>query len=70
MFLQKRKQTLKLLKELKNKKLRKYKKKEKTSFLLNKRDSLSLSENQDKISLIIKRLLENENKNKELKNKL
>ena len=62
--------TRKLLKKLKNKKLRKYKKRKKTSFLSSKRNLLNQSENQKKISLITMKLLENRNKNRELKNEL
>ena len=57
-------------KKLKNKKLKKYKKRKKISFSLNKRDLLNQSRNQDKISFITIKLLRNKDKNKELKNEL
>ena len=57
-------------KKSKNEKSKKYKKKKKTNFSLSKRDSLNQCKNQDKILLITIKLLENKDKNKELKNKL
>ena len=70
MSLQNKKHIQKLSKKLKNKKSRKYKKRKKINFSLNKRDSSNQYENQDKISFIKMKLFENEDKNKELKNKL
>ena len=70
MSLQNREHVQKSLKKSKNKKSKKYKKRKKTSFSSNKRDSSNQSENQDKISFIIIKLLENKDKNKELKNEL
>ena len=70
MSLQNKKQTRKLSKKSRNKKWKKYEKRKKTSSSSNKEDSLDQHGNQDKISLITMKLLENENKNKELKNEL
>ena len=70
MSLQDKKQIRKLLKKLKNKKQRKYEKRKEINSSSNREDSLNQYENQDKISFIMMKLLENGNKNKELKNEL
>ena len=70
MFSRNKKHVQRLSKKSKNEKSRKYKKRKETGFSSSKRDSSNQSENQDKISFMTIKLLENKDKNKELKNKL